>query len=147
MPRGLVAMGRSGGHCPLRVSGGILCSERGQSRDAFQAIRLEETSPRCNNKLYDLFCAWSDFDIQTGKQKHQHLCTKILSIFYNFCILKIHLSQHTCQVRKVQKREISLFASYQRRRFFRETVLQHLSCHRTFKFKLNVLILGYVPSF
>ena len=48
MPRGLVAMARSGGHCPLRVSGGILCSERGQSRDAFQAIRLEETSPRCN---------------------------------------------------------------------------------------------------
>ena len=37
---------------PLRVSGGILCSERGQSRDAFQAIRLEETSPRCNNVIY-----------------------------------------------------------------------------------------------
>ena len=52
MPRGLVAMARSGGHCPLRVSGGILCSERGQSRDAFQAIPLEETSPRCNNELY-----------------------------------------------------------------------------------------------
>ena len=50
MPRGLVAMARSGGHCPLRVSGGILCSERGQSRDAFKAIRLEETSPRCNNR-------------------------------------------------------------------------------------------------
>ena len=49
MPRGLVAMARSGGHCPLRVSGGILCSERGQSRDAFQAIPLKETSPRCNN--------------------------------------------------------------------------------------------------
>ena len=48
MPRGLVAMARSSDHCPLRVSGGILCSERGQSRDAFQAIRLEETSPRCN---------------------------------------------------------------------------------------------------
>ena len=48
MPRGLVAMARSGGHCPLRVSGGILCSERGQSRDEFQAIPLEETSPRCN---------------------------------------------------------------------------------------------------
>ena len=53
MPRGLVAMARSGGHCPLRVSGDILCSERGQSRDAFQAIPLEETSPRCNNYLYD----------------------------------------------------------------------------------------------
>ena len=52
MPRGLVAMARSGGHCPLRVSGGILCSERGQSRDEFQAIPLEETSPRCNNKIY-----------------------------------------------------------------------------------------------
>ena len=52
MPRGLVAMARSGGHCPLRVSGGILCSERGQSRDAFQAIPLEETSPRCNNYIY-----------------------------------------------------------------------------------------------
>ena len=48
MPRGLVAMARSGGHCPLKVSGGILCSERGQSHDAFQAIPLEETSPRCN---------------------------------------------------------------------------------------------------
>ena len=48
MPRGLVATARSGGHCPLRVSGGILSSERGQSRDAFQAIPLEETSPRCN---------------------------------------------------------------------------------------------------
>ena len=48
MPRGLVAMA----HCPLRVSGGILCSERGQSRDAFQAIPLDETSPRCNNVLY-----------------------------------------------------------------------------------------------
>ena len=48
MPRGLAAMARSDGHCPLRVSGGI-CSERGQSRDAFQAIPLEETSPRCNN--------------------------------------------------------------------------------------------------
>ena len=54
MPRGLVAMARSGGHCPLRVSGGILCSERGQSRDAFQAIRLEETSPRCNNLFYSI---------------------------------------------------------------------------------------------
>ena len=52
MPRGLVAMARSGGHCPLRVSGGILCSERGQSRDAFQAIRLEEISPRCNKHIY-----------------------------------------------------------------------------------------------
>ena len=51
MPRGLVAMARSGGHCPLRVSGGILSSERGQSRDAFQAIPLEETSPRCNKKI------------------------------------------------------------------------------------------------
>ena len=51
MPRGLVAMARSGGHCPLRVSGGILCSERGQSRDAFQAIPLEETSPRCNKDV------------------------------------------------------------------------------------------------
>ena len=57
MPRGLVAMARSGGHCPLRVSGGILCSERGQSRDAFQAIPLEETSPRCNNIiLYGTSC-------------------------------------------------------------------------------------------
>ena len=53
MPRDLVAMVRSGGHCPLRVSGGILCSERGQSLDAFQAIPLEETSPRCNKFLYD----------------------------------------------------------------------------------------------
>ena len=54
MPRGLVAVARSGGHCPLRVSGGgvILCSERGQSRDAFQAIPLEETSPRCNKVLW-----------------------------------------------------------------------------------------------
>ena len=52
MPRSLVAMARSGGHCPLRVSGGVLCSERGQSRDAFQAISLEETSPRCNNRHY-----------------------------------------------------------------------------------------------
>ena len=52
MPRGLVAMARSGGYCPLRVSGGILCSERGQSRDAFQAMRLEETSPRCNKYYY-----------------------------------------------------------------------------------------------
>ena len=52
MPPGLVAMVRSGGHCPLRVSGGILCSERGQSRDAFQAIPLEETSPRCNKMHY-----------------------------------------------------------------------------------------------
>ena len=52
MPRSLVAMARSGGHCPLRVSGGILSSERGQSRDAFQAIRLEETSPRCNKENY-----------------------------------------------------------------------------------------------
>ena len=31
-----------------RVSGGILCSERGQSRNAFQAIPLEKTSTRCN---------------------------------------------------------------------------------------------------
>ena len=54
MPRGLVAMARGGGHCPLRVSGGILCSERGQSRDAFQAIPLEETSPRCNKWNIDI---------------------------------------------------------------------------------------------
>ena len=52
MPRGLVATARSGGHCPLRVSGGILSSERGQSRDVFQAIPLEESSPRCNNLVY-----------------------------------------------------------------------------------------------
>ena len=52
MPRGLVGMARRGGHCPVRVSAGILCSERGQSRDAFQAIRLEETSPRCNKNIY-----------------------------------------------------------------------------------------------
>ena len=31
--------------------GGILSSERGQSRDAFQAIPLEETSPRCNKSV------------------------------------------------------------------------------------------------
>ena len=54
MPRGLVAMARSGGYCPLRVSGGILCSERGQSRDVFQEIRLEDTSPRCNNGLFQV---------------------------------------------------------------------------------------------
>ena len=42
-------MACSGGHCPLWVWGGILCSDRGQSCDAFQAILLEETSPRCNN--------------------------------------------------------------------------------------------------
>ena len=58
MPRGIVAMARSGGHCPLRVSGGTLCSERGQSRDAFQAIRLEETSPRRNNALYAVAEGW-----------------------------------------------------------------------------------------
>ena len=51
MLRGLVAMARSGSHCPLRVSGGIQCSEREQSRDAFQAIPLEETSPRCNKVI------------------------------------------------------------------------------------------------
>ena len=62
MPRGLVAMARSGGHCPLRVSGGILCSERGQSRDAFQAIRLEETSPRCNNEYYGVPTGWRGDD-------------------------------------------------------------------------------------
>ena len=28
--------------------GGILCSDRGQSCDAFQAILLEDISPRCN---------------------------------------------------------------------------------------------------
>ena len=33
---------------PLESQGGILCSERGQSRDAFKAVPLEETSPRCN---------------------------------------------------------------------------------------------------
>ena len=34
---------------PYESEGGILCSNRGQSCDAFQAILLEETSPRCNN--------------------------------------------------------------------------------------------------
>ena len=60
MPRGLVAIARSGGHCPLRGSGGILCSERGQSHDAFQAIPLEETSPRCNKDIYMIFFSYRD---------------------------------------------------------------------------------------
>ena len=34
---------------PEESQGGILSSERGQSRDAFQATPLEETSPRFNN--------------------------------------------------------------------------------------------------
>ena len=68
MPRGLVAMARSGGHCPLRVSGGILCSERGQSRDAFHAIRLEETSPRCNKS------AWMNIIASTYRPKLASNC-------------------------------------------------------------------------
>ena len=32
--------------------GGILCSDRRQSCDAFHAILLEETSPRCNYMYY-----------------------------------------------------------------------------------------------
>ena len=66
MPRGLVAMARSGSHCPLRVSGGILCSERGQSRDAFQAIPLEETSPRCNKYTW-----YSVIGLTVTVQPHQ----------------------------------------------------------------------------
>ena len=45
-------MSHSGGHCPLWGWGDILCSDRGQSRDAFQAILLEETGRMCNNVLY-----------------------------------------------------------------------------------------------
>ena len=37
---------------PYESQGGTLCSERGQSRDAFQAIPLEESSPRCNKTVY-----------------------------------------------------------------------------------------------
>ena len=74
MPRGLVAMARIGGHCPLRVSGGILCSERGQSRDAFQAIQLEETSPRCNQCLKYYHCM--------SKGKRQELSLHIESVPY-----------------------------------------------------------------
>ena len=33
---------------PPKSLRGIICSEKGQSRDAFKAIPLEETSPRCN---------------------------------------------------------------------------------------------------
>ena len=47
MPRGLVATARSGGHCPLRVSGGILSSERGQSRDAINAVILWRSKNYC----------------------------------------------------------------------------------------------------
>ena len=36
----------------LESRGCILCSEMGQSRDAFQATPLEETSPRCNKVKY-----------------------------------------------------------------------------------------------
>ena len=36
---------------PYEYQGGILCSERGQSYDAFQATQLEETSPRCNKQI------------------------------------------------------------------------------------------------
>ena len=33
---------------PYEPEGYTLCSDRGKSYDAFQAILLEETSPRCN---------------------------------------------------------------------------------------------------
>ena len=81
MPRGLVATARSGGHCPLRVSGGILCSERGQSHDAFQAIPLEETSPRCN-KLSEYVVSSSSFllyaRLQTGRYFMVWWCPSVL---------------------------------------------------------------------
>ena len=37
---------------PSEYQGGILCSERGQSHDAFQATPLEETSRGAINTLY-----------------------------------------------------------------------------------------------
>ena len=51
---GLVAMSKCGSHCPLRVwgGGGRPWSHRRQSRDAIQTIPLEETSPRCNNRIW-----------------------------------------------------------------------------------------------
>ena len=90
MPRGLVAIARSGGHCPLRVSGGILCSERGQSRDAFQAIRLEETSPRCNNVI-EITCM-KKIRV-TLERMRTHRVQHIESIWYEaprqLCVLQI----------------------------------------------------------
>ena len=90
MPRGLVAMTRSGGHCPLRVSGGILCSERGQSRDAFQAIPLEETSPRCNNILYidcilfELISKEERANKQPGMSLRPISQTLVMFLYYEF---------------------------------------------------------------
>ena len=45
--QGLVTMSHGGG--PYESEMGTLCSDRGQSRDAFQEILLEETSSRGNN--------------------------------------------------------------------------------------------------
>ena len=48
----LVALSHSGSPRPPPPYERIrnkLCSDRGQSRDAIQAIQLEETSPSCNN--------------------------------------------------------------------------------------------------
>ena len=74
MPRGLVAMARSGGHCPLRVSGGILCSEREQSRDAFQAIPLEETSQRCNKSVMASASLVTQISDQVNRIRKKSVC-------------------------------------------------------------------------
>ena len=90
MPRGLVAMARSGGHCPLRVSGGILCSERGQSRDVFQAIPLEETSPRCNKIVYQKYIGTS-----IDNDNDLFLYSKLMAQRYNMytTIFNIHMQR------------------------------------------------------
>ena len=71
-------------------SGGILCSDRGQSCDAFQAILLEETSPRCNKNVY---FGYSHYKVQP---KGAYLKKTVLyhnnkaekkNYFFVFCVL------------------------------------------------------------
>ena len=61
------------GHCPLSVWGGILYFEIGQSCDAFQAILLEETCPRCNNTWQYMYVS-------------HHWCPAVMTCRYFICL-------------------------------------------------------------
>ena len=68
-----------------------------------------------------------------------------MSIFIKPLI--ILFQKHTCQVRKVQKREISLFASCQRGRFCAKQFCDIYFDTEPSNFQLNVLTWEHIPFF
>ena len=77
---------------------------------------------RWNNLFWNLFvniCSWHNYDLCSNSAKHQLYSTPLICKSCPFHALS---HSRTCWVGKDQKREISLFASCQRERFYAKPI-------------------------